>query len=74
MMDATERAKMKRLEKRRDSLFRTLLIIRTWLTFPDDPQDKLYRIGELVAERIEAERMAQRHEERRDIAAKGGAA
>lgn len=60
-MTRKELAAFKRLDKRRDSMFRALCIINTWLSFPDDGHT-LYHIGELVTERIEDERASMARE------------
>lgn len=57
-MTRKELAAFKRLNKRRDKLFKALCIIRTWLSFPDDGQT-LYQIAKLVTVCIEEERAAQ---------------
>lgn len=56
-MTRKELAAFKRLDKRRDRLFKTLCIIMTWLAFPDEGHT-LYHIGKLVTESIEEERAA----------------
>ena len=61
-MTRQERAYVKRLEKRNDSLLSVLCIIQTWLGFPDDPTTRCYHIGKLCTEHIEAEREARRKE------------
>ena len=60
-MTRKELAAFKRLEKRNDSLFTALCIIKTWLAFPDE-EHTLYHIGQLVTERIEEERAATARE------------
>ena len=60
-MTRKELAAFKRLEKRNDSLFTALCIIKTWLSFPDE-EHTLYHIGKLVTERIEEERAAMARE------------
>ena len=61
-MTRQEQAYVKRLEKRNHELFAALCIIRTWLSFPEDPTTRCYHIGKLCTERIEAEREARRKE------------
>lgn len=63
-MTRQEQAKFKRLEKRRDNLFSALCVIKTWMSFPDDPKDLLYHIAELVTKEIEADRIAEKKEVR----------
>lgn len=70
-MTASERAKFKRMDERRSRLFSALCVIKTWLSFADDPQQMLYQIGALVTERIMDEQSAARKEEMREM--KGGA-
>ena len=60
-MTRQELAAFKRLDKRRDSMFGALCIIKTWLSFPDEGHT-LYNIGKLVTERIEEERAAMARE------------
>lgn len=60
-MTRTELAAFKRLDKRRDRLFRALCIIATWLSFPNE-KDTLYRIGKLVTESIMDEKAEQAKE------------
>ena len=60
-MTRKELAAFKRLDKRRDSLFKALCVIKTWLSFPADGHT-LYHIGKLVTERIEEERAAMAKE------------
>lgn len=60
-MTRKELAAFKRLDKRRDRLFKALCTIKTWLAFPDD-EDTLYHIGKLVTESIEVERAAMARE------------
>ena len=61
-MTRKEQAYVKRLEKRRRELFTGLAVIKTWLSFPDEPTNMLYKIGKLVTERLEADREAERKE------------
>lgn len=56
-MTRQELAAFKRLDKRRDSMFTALCIIKTWISFPDEGHT-LYHIAKLVTERIEEERAA----------------
>jgi hypothetical protein len=56
-----EQAAFKRLNKRRDSLFSALCVIKTWIAFPDDGAT-LYHIAKLATERIEEERAAMARE------------
>ena len=60
-MTRKELAAFKRLDKRRDNLFRALCIIKMWLSFPDEGRT-LYHIGKLVTERIMDEKAAQAKE------------
>ena len=60
-MTRKELAAFKRLDKRRESMFTALCIIKTWLSFSND-EDTLYHIGRLVTERIEEERAAMARE------------
>ena len=60
-MTRKELAAFKRLDKRRDRLFKSLCIIKTWLSFPDEGQT-LYHIGKLVTECILDEKVAQAKE------------
>ena len=60
-MTRKELAALKRLDKRRDSMFKALCVIKTWLLFPDDGHT-LYHIGKLVTECIEEERAAMAKE------------
>ena len=60
-MNRSERAYVRRLEKRCDSLRVALCIIKTWLSFPRDAQ-LLYSIGKLCAEKIEEDDAAIRKE------------
>lgn len=62
-MTRSEGAYVKRLQKRIYDMFSTLCIIKTWLSFPDDPQERCYRIGKLVTEKILTEKEAKRNEE-----------
>ena len=57
-MTRKEQAAFKRLDKRRDSMFSALCIIKTWLSLPEDSEDILYHIAKFVTERIEEERAA----------------
>lgn len=61
-MTRKELAAFKRLDKRRDSMFTALCIIRTWIAFPDDEGHTLYHIAKLCTERIEEERAAMARE------------
>ena len=60
-MTRKELAAFKRLDKRRDSLFSALCVIKTWIAFPDDGAT-LYHIAKLATERIEEERAAMAKE------------
>lgn len=60
-MTRKELAAFKRLDNRRDKLFRALCIIKTWLSFPND-EHTLYHIGKLVTECIVEEKTAQAKE------------
>lgn len=55
------RPAFKRLDKRRDRLFRALCVIKTWLSFPNE-KDTLYHIGKLATECIMDEKAAQAKE------------
>lgn len=61
-MTRQEQAKFKRLEKRRDNLFSALCIIKTWMSFVDNPRDTLFHIARLVTEKIEDEKLAEKKE------------
>ena len=61
-MTRKELAAFKRLDKRRDSMFSTLCVIKTWLALPEDREDTLYHVARLVTERIEEERAAMARE------------
>ena len=63
-MTRQEQAAFKRLEKRRRELFMGLAIIKTWITMPDNPKDVLYRVAKLCTERLEADREADKKEQR----------
>lgn len=63
-MTRQEQAKFKRLEKRHHNLLSALCIIKTWMSFPDDPHERLYHIAELVTKEIEADRIAEKKEVR----------
>ena len=60
-MTRKELAAFKRLDKRRDRLFKALCTIKTWLAFPDD-EATLYHIGKLATECIMDEKVAQEKE------------
>lgn len=57
-MTRKEQAAFKRLDKRRDSMFSALCVIKTWLALPEDREDTLYHVAKLCTERIEEERSA----------------
>jgi hypothetical protein len=59
-----EQAKFRRLEKRRNNLFTALCIIKTWMSFVDNPKDTLFHIAKLVTEKIEEEKLAEKKEVR----------
>lgn len=61
-MTRKEQAKFKRLEKRRDNLLSALYVIKTWMSFVNDPRDTLFHIAKLVTEKIENERLAEKKE------------
>lgn len=61
-MTISERAYVKRLEKRNHDLYVALCIINSWLTFPESAEDRCFRIGELVTRHIEKEKLAHEKE------------
>jgi len=61
-MTRQELAAFKRLDKRRDSMFSALCVIKTWLSLPEDSEDTLYHVAKLVTECIEEERAAMAKE------------
>lgn len=69
-MTASERAKFKRIDQRRDRLFKALLEIGTWLSFVD-PYRALDNIDKIITKRVLSEQRAARKEEMREL--KGGA-
>ena len=60
-MTGKERSYVRRLEKRNDSLFVALCIIKTWITYPDE-QELWFRVAELCEKHIQEERSARRKE------------
>ena len=58
-MTRKELAAFKRLEKRNDSLFTALCIIKTWLAFPDE-QTLWFQVAELCEKHIQEEQAARR--------------
>ena len=60
-MTRQERAYVRRLEKRNDSLFSALCIIKTWLAFPDE-QALWFHVAELCEKHILSEKEARRKE------------
>jgi len=65
-MTASERAKLKRIDKRRDALLSDMCVIKTWLSFPLDAKSLLFHIGELVTREIEKERRLEAEEKERE--------
>ena len=60
-MTAKERAYVRRLEKRKDSLFAALCIIKTWLAYPDE-QNLWFHVAQLCEKEIQDEQNARRKE------------
>lgn len=61
-MTTSERAYVKRLEKRNHDLYVALCIINAWLAFPENTKDICFRISELATKYIEKEKLADKKE------------
>jgi hypothetical protein len=65
-MTRTEQAAFRRLDKRRDELFKRMCIISAWIHSPwcaPTTEELVARIAKLVTESIEEERAEQRKEQ-----------
>ena len=67
-MTNSERAKLARIDKRRQGLFSSLAVISAWLSIDiDTPEELIYRIKEFVTVKLEAERAEDEKERMREL-------